>query len=87
MLTENELLEIEARCNLAKPGPWKAFLKGQDFESGLDIIKTGSTNYYEGNDIEIFGATKEDLNFIANAKQDIPKLIQTIRQLINNSRL
>ncbi|MFM9989669.1 hypothetical protein [Flavobacterium sp.] len=34
-----------------------------------------------GNNIELFGATESDYDFIANAKQDIPNLIAEIRRL------
>jgi len=34
-----------------------------------------------GEDIEMIGATGADLDFIANAKEDIPKLINEIRKL------
>ena len=34
-----------------------------------------------GEDIEMSGATIADYEFIANAKQDIPKLIAEIREL------
>ncbi len=82
MISEYELNEIELRCSLTKPGPWKAYIKGRDFDSGESIIKTGNINYYEGEDIELFGASEHDLEFMANAKQDIPKLIATIRELM-----
>jgi hypothetical protein len=36
---------------------------------------------YRGKDIEMIGATDADYDFIANAKQDIPRLIHEIREL------
>ena len=77
MITEEELKEIELRCSKTQKGPWKAYIEGRDHESGSDFIMTG------GEDIELMGATVEDHDFIAQAKQDIPMLIQEIRRLRN----
>lgn len=83
MITEKELKEIELRCSQAQPAPWKAYIEGRDHESGSDIIKTGSSDE-RGEDIEVLGATKEDLDFIAHARQDIPRLIEEIRNLMRD---
>lgn len=80
MISEKELIEIENRINKAQSGEWKAYIEGRDHESGSDFIMTGFGNN-RGNDIEIIGATIHDYDFIANAKQDIPKLINEIREL------
>ena len=60
--------------------PWKAYIEGRDHESGTSIIKTGESEK-RGEDIEILGATTADFDFIAHARQDIPKLIEEIREL------
>jgi hypothetical protein len=80
MITEEELNEIEQRANKAQKSPWKAFIEGRDHESGSDFIMTGFGSDNE-NDIELYGAKKDDYDFIANARQDIPKLINEIREL------
>lgn len=80
MITEEELNEIEQRANKAQKSPWKAFIEGRDHESGSDFIMTGFGSENE-NDIELYGAKKDDYDFIANARQDIPKLINEIREL------
>lgn len=80
MLTEKDLEEIEARAKNAQIGPWKAYIEGRDHESGSNFIMTG-LGENRGEDIEMFGATNADYDFIANAKQDIPKLIAEIRDL------
>jgi hypothetical protein len=79
-MTEEELQEIEIRLNNSQNGPWKAYNEGRDHESGSNFIMTGSGEN-RGEDIEMIGATGADLDFIANAKQDIPKLINEIRKL------
>ena len=80
MLTEKELFEIESRANQTQNGPWKAYIEGRDHESGSNFIMTGNDEN-RGEDIEMSGATIADYEFIANAKQDIPKLIAEIREL------
>lgn len=80
MLNEEELLEIENRCKSGTSGPWKAYIEGRDHTSGSNFIMTGTDNN-RGEDLEIYGARFEDYDFIANAKQDIPKLIDEIRRL------
>lgn len=80
MITEEELNEIENRIKYTQKGPWKAFIEGRDHESGSDFIMTGFGTENENN-IELSGARKDDYDFIANARQDIPKLVAEIREL------
>jgi len=76
MISEQELLQIEKRVNDSQSGPWKAYIENRDHESGDSFIKTGS-----GEDLYVEGATDADLDFIANSRQDILKLISEIREL------
>ena len=80
MITEEELIQIEQRVNSAQAGPWKAYIEDRDHESGSSFIMTGSGEH-RGEDIEMIGATNADYDFIANARQDIPRLIEEIRRL------
>lgn len=80
MITDEELIQIEQRANLAQGGRWKAYIEGRDHESGSDFIMTG-TEKQRGEDIEMTGATIADYDFIANARQDIQRLISAIREL------
>lgn len=80
MITEEELIQIEHRANSAQAGPWKAYIEDRDHESGSSFIMTG-TEDQRGEDIEMIGATIADYDFIANARQDIPRLIDEIRKL------
>jgi len=84
MITEKELDEIEFRANIAQPGPWKAFIENRDHESGSSFIMTGEEGKNRGEDIEMLGATDADYDFIANARQDIPRLLREIRELRKN---
>ena len=74
-ITEEELTRILELCEKATPGPWKSYVEGRDHESGSNFIMTA------GEDIELTGATIEDQDFVASAKQDIPRLINEIRRL------
>lgn len=90
MITEDELKEIELRWKATSKGNWISFIEGRDHESGSDFIMTGVldkndfNNKNRGEDIELIGATSNDQDFIANSRQDIPKLIAEIRRLRKN---
>tara|TARA_R110002020_G_C16272013_1_gene771179 strand:- start:1438 stop:1713 length:276 start_codon:yes stop_codon:yes gene_type:complete len=90
-MTESELNEIESRLNNSTKGTWIPMIEGIAHESGSDFIMTNVTNSDDynnperGQDIELNGGTKEDIVFIANAKQDIQKLIAEIRKLKNRT--
>jgi len=79
-LTQKELDEIIARCNSSSLGVWKSYIEGRDHISGSNFIMVGEGES-RGEDIELLGATAQDQDFIANAKQDIPKLIKEILRL------
>ncbi len=74
-LTEQELRQILKRCQDATEGPWKSFVEGRDHDSGSNFIQTSK------DDIELFGASVEDQDFIASAKQDIPMLVYELAKL------
>jgi len=74
-LTEEELAQIDGRVAAATAGPWTAHVEGRDFLGGSSCITTG------GDDIELSGAVEADYDFIANARQDIPRLVTEIRSL------
>jgi len=74
-LTAQELAEIKQRCDRATTGPWKSYVEGRDHDSGSNFIMTGS------DDIYLSGASIADQDFIAGARQDIPKLIAEIQRL------
>jgi hypothetical protein len=86
VLTSEELEEIQKRCEAASPGLWKSFVEGRDHTSGNSFIMTGSDEK-RGNDIELLGATAEDQDFIAHARQDIPRLIDEIVRLRKSAAL
>ncbi len=74
-LSEEELLDLRSRLDAATPGPWKSFIEGRDHTSGSSFIRTS------GHDIELSGATAADQDFIAGARQDVPRLIDEVLSL------
>jgi hypothetical protein len=78
-MTKDELEEIKARYEATSIAPWVSFIEGRDCESGSSFIMTGiekGGNIWgsnRGEDLEICGATTADLDFIAHARQDIPR--------------
>ena len=78
-ISREELRGILARCDAATPGPWESYIEGRDCQSGSSFIMTGGAN--RGEDIYLHGATHADQDFIASARQDIPRLVAEILQL------
>jgi hypothetical protein len=74
-MTDEELDRIEARLRDAAPGPWISFVEGRDHDSGSNFIQTPV------DDIELSGVTVADQDFIAHARQDLPKLLIEVRRL------
>lgn len=79
-LSDLELDAIQRRCDATTPGPWISFVEGRDHTSGSSFIQTS------GEDFDLSGATIADQDFIASARQDIPKLIEEIRLLRKTSK-
>ena len=84
-LSDIELERIRERCEAASPGPWKSFIEGRDHTSGSNFIMTGE-GATRGNDIELDGATAADQDFIASAREDIPRLLAEIARLKRKRR-
>ena len=74
-MTDDDLASMESRANRATKGPWKSYIEGREEMSGSSFIMTG------GADIYLSGATKEDHDFIAASREDVPKLICEVRRL------
>lgn len=75
---------MEARVDSARPGPWWASWEGRDHDSGDSFIGTG-TESERGVDIYVStdrgAASIADLDFIGNARQDVPRLVAEVRRL------
>lgn len=74
-LPASYLRDIEQRCGAAKAGPWKSFIEGRDHSSGDSFIQT------QVDDIYLTGATLADQDFIAHAREDVPRLLAEIQRL------
>ena len=90
-ITDAELDEIEARALGATAGPWEAFVEGRDHLGGDDFIRTGGVEDDTAPDMYVslafpdrpggVPAPPPDLDFIAAARQDVPRLVKEIRRL------
>lgn len=88
-LPDRELNEIEERSQAASPAPWEAFVEGRDHSSGDTIIRIGGLDpsqpdmyiHYSRPGPTLVPVPDADLDFIANARQDIPRLVAEIRRL------
>ncbi|MFF5019903.1 hypothetical protein [Streptomyces sp. NPDC001165] len=88
-ISDDELDEIERRCEAASPPPWEAFVEGRDHSSGDDFIRIARGDepdmyVFRSTDNGVPPASSEDLDFIAHARQDITRLIAEVRRLRTN---
>jgi len=74
-LTDSELARIEQRCEAATPGPWTSLLEGRDHDAGPASSRRPARLY-------LYGATQADYDFIASARQDVPRLLRAVRALL-----
>lgn len=83
-LTEADLQAIEARCAAASAGPWQSWVEGRDHLSGDSFIQVGH-DAERGADMyvsrETTPASVGDQDFIAFARQDVPRLVAEVRRL------
>lgn len=79
-MTDLELKEIQLRCDATTRAPWVSYVESRDHTSGSDFIMTGEGEN-RGADIELSGATVADQDFIAHARQDVPRLLAEIQRL------
>lgn len=76
--------EIKDRLSKARKGPWKSYVEGRDHQSGSSFIMVGEGDL-RGDDIYLTDATEADQDFIANARQDIPFLLELIESIKNKN--
>lgn len=75
-----ELKKIINICNKATKAPWNSFIEGRNHESGSNFIMTGEENERDY-DIEFFNIRKDDQDFIAMSRNQVPKLVDEIIRL------
>src|SRR3954453_9053212 len=94
-LTDDELDQMEARAQAALSPPWESFIEGRDHFSGDDFIRTGglddeapdmyvSLSYWDNDTPK--PADGSVLDFIAAARQDVPRLVAEVRRLRHGAR-
>jgi hypothetical protein len=83
-LDDEDLEAISARTSAALDGPWWSSWEGRDHISGDSFIGTGSDDD-RGPDMYVTTddgpAPMETLDFISNARQDIPRLVAEVKRL------
>ncbi|MGW4380156.1 hypothetical protein [Kitasatospora sp. NPDC004531] len=91
-LSDEELNAIERRVAAASPGPWTAFLESRQAAGGDSFIRLDADpeqddefylhRFVDGRPIlGIDPRTDADLDFIAAARQDVPRLLAEVRRL------
>lgn len=78
-VSQEYLDEVRKRCDSATPAPWVSFVEGRDHSSGSNVIVRGPDGSEA--DLYLFGGTEADHDFVANARQDIPLLLDEIIRL------
>jgi len=76
LMDDAELEAIIARCESATAGPWESFVEGRDHVAGDSFIRCGGRD-----GIYITPWRVEDQDFIAAAREDVPRLIREVRRL------
>lgn len=76
-IADDELWRIRERCEAATIGPWKASVEGRDHTSASDVIFTGRPEV----GVEVAGGSAADYDFIASARQDVPRLLDEVARL------
>ncbi|MFD7640588.1 hypothetical protein ACFV4P_08035 [Kitasatospora sp. NPDC059795] len=91
-LSDEELAAVERRSSAASPGPWIARLESRQSIGGGSFVQLDSDpaqddelylrRFVGGH--EVLGVdprTDADIEFIAGARQDVPRLLAEVRRL------
>src|SRR5437867_10810771 len=86
-LSEAELAELEQLVSQASPSPWIASIEGRDHWSADAVILVGEPREEDMYVSRDGGpASKADLDFIATARNVLPRLIAEVRRLRGAAR-
>jgi hypothetical protein len=83
IMTNEELQAIRERCEKATPGPWRTVGKKPGYE--VEMIVAG--DYADEGEpdlvVEVWASAdnKADAEFIAHAREDVPKLLDEVKEL------
>lgn len=78
-MTENDIEAIEKRVKVATPAPWK-FKRTGDWELIMTAAAGGSVQMCDAQYYPWTPDRLEDWEFMAEARQDVPALIQAWRE-------
>lgn len=79
-VTADYIEELKRLLSRIAPGSWVSHVEGRDHTSGSSFIETG-VGGARGEDIELSGASSDDQDFIARARQDVPLLLNEVERL------
>ena len=83
-ISDAELQAMQDRADAASKAPWESFVEGRDMFCGSEFIRIGGVDdreedmYVSRDDTRISDA---DLDFIAAARQGVPRLIAEVKRL------
>ncbi len=82
-ITDDELAAMTTRVEATTPGPWTSWVEGRDHTSGDSFIKTATQRIYISAEDYTAGGGHScaDQDFIAHARQDMPRLIAEVKRL------
>jgi hypothetical protein len=81
-LTDEDLNRIERLSHSATPGPWYSYVAGRDPDAAGNCIELGWCNELGSfKCMTLDGASVADQDFIASARQDLPRLLLEVRAL------
>jgi hypothetical protein len=81
-LCDEELQRIERLVDAATAGPWISCVVGRDAQAESNCIELGSCNELGSFlCVELLGSSVADQEFVASARQDIPRLLREVRTL------
>jgi len=75
ILSDDELNHIQARADAATPGPWDARFDGE--RQGIFVAQKSVALF----DIGHLRPSAPDSDFIAHAREDVPRLLAEVRRL------
>jgi hypothetical protein len=88
-LAPKEIEDIDARTRRASPGPWMVSLESDGGVGGSNVITVGFEDsepdlyLWRGGDWSSWrhddAASDRDFEFVASARQDIPRLLEALR--------
>lgn len=80
--SDEELDRIERLSEAATQGPWISYVAGRDIGAESNCIEVGTCNELGSfKSIGVSGGTVADQDFIASARQDVPRLLREVRIL------